>query len=397
MITQLSIRGLAIIEELQIEFSPQLNVITGETGAGKSILIKALHFLLGAKADTDVIRQGFTRAHVAASFLLPRQHASIELLAEHGLIEEQDLTELIIRREISLKGRSQSWVNDQPITLSFLKEVGQSLIDIYGQHENHRMLDPSTHLEYIDQFLKDASHKQQLQSSMGQIHSLLGELRRRLDQYHSKRREQDYLQFRFDELSHFEPSNEDYARTLEICQDAARSLAEQKLLSQAQAVCDEGYQGRSLGSALQDLGRFIEQSRWLRDDKDIQGDLQQLRELGPVLDQLSYRLGRVASRKQLDEDDIERSESRLAGYQALFRKLGVRSIEEMTEEYQRLERELSFVNLAPEELGQNLQTIAELVQLADGLARKLSDERQKAAQRREGTARSQHEGCSDRV
>jgi DNA repair protein RecN (Recombination protein N) len=177
MITQLSIRGLAIIEELHIEFSPQLNVITGETGAGKSILIKALHFLLGAKVDPDVIRRGFPRAHVSASFLLARNHACVELLDAHGIWhDEQELTELIIRREIAQKGRSQAWVNDQPITLSLLKELGGTLIDIYGQHENHRMLDPHTHLDYIDEFVSDQGLKAKVQSAMQQALQIMQEL-----------------------------------------------------------------------------------------------------------------------------------------------------------------------------------------------------------------------------
>ncbi len=381
MITQLSIRGLAIIEELNIEFSSKLNVITGETGAGKSILIKALHLLLGVKADPDVIRRGFERAHVAASFQLPLDHASVGILEQHGLIaKEGPSIDLIVRREIQQKGRSQAWVNDQPITQALLKELGQTLIDIYGQHENHRMLDSSTHLEYIDQFLKDQRSKNQVLEAVTQMHAQLQILRKRLELYHTKRKEQDFLQFRFDAIAAFDPSLEDYKKTVQVCQDAGRYASEQKLMQQAQYVCDEAYQGRSLSSAFVELLKLAEQSKTLREDQDVQGALEPLRNMGRSLDELSYHLGRASTAHVLDDEEIEAYQNRLAGYQSLFRKLSVRSIEDLVQEYERLEKELSFAQLAPEELAEGLHELHQRAKLVDKLAKKLSQDRRKAAQ-----------------
>ncbi len=380
MITHLSIRGLAIIEELVIDFSPQLNVITGETGAGKSILIKALHFLLGSKADSDVIRKGFERAHVGASFLLPKTHPSIVIIRDHGLThEDSDLSELIIRREINVKGRSQAWINDQPISSSFLREVGQALIDIYGQHENHRMLDPSSHMEYIDQFLKDPSLPSVFSTQMQKIHSLMTELRAQIEQYKSKRREQDYLQFRYEEISQLDPSVEDYQATNELCIRASRALSEQKMLSHAQGLCDEGYKGRPLSSAVHELIKVLESSRWLSEEKDFHQYLESLKSLVPSLDEFSFFLGRVAERNSVDESEIESSQERLALYQSFFRKLGVRSIDEMMTEFSRLEKELSFVLEAPDALSERLDQIVRLAKEAEATVRVLTDARQKAA------------------
>ncbi len=381
MITHLSIRGLAIIEELRIDFSPQLNVITGETGAGKSILIKALHLLLGVKADPDVIRSGFERAHVAASFLLPKIHPSVVLLREHSLIDdEQELCELIVRREISQKGRSQAWINDQLISSALLKEVGQSLIDIYGQHENHRMLDASIHMEYIDQFLKDPSLPLKLSSLISVIQSGMGDIRKSIEQLQLKKREQDFLQFRFDELSRFAPSHEDYEEVSVHCQKAVRSMAEQKILKQAQSLCDEGYTGRPLGSAVQDLLRTLEQSKWIREDKDFDASIHSLRDLLQALDDVSFLIERVANKNAVDEERIEADQERLAQYQSLFRKLGVRSIVEMMQEYDRLEKEISFVNEGPEVIEEKMRGILSMITDADAMARCLTDERSKAAQ-----------------
>jgi DNA repair protein RecN (Recombination protein N) len=382
MITQLSIRGLAIIEELHIEFSPQLNVITGETGAGKSILIKALHFLLGAKADPDVIRRGFPRAHVSASFLLPKSHGCVEVLDAHGIWhDDQDLTELIIRREIAQKGRSQAWVNDQPITLSLLKELGATLIDIYGQHENHRMLDPHTHMDYIDEFVADRGLKTKVTAAMQQAQQVLQELRKRLEQYQTRRREQDYLQFRFDEMARFGPSVEDYERTVKVCEESSIVLSQQKVFDQAQRICDEGYNGRALTSAMQELQRLLEVPAEKLQDASLMASLAQLNELSAVLDELSYGIGRAISRHSLDEEEIEELQSRLAGYQSLMRKHSVRSVEEMMSEYERLESELSFVQQGPEAMAEALDKLKKLLNEADEFAHKLSAARKEAAQR----------------
>ncbi len=380
MITQLTIRGLAIIEELHIDFSPRLNVITGETGAGKSILIKALHLLLGAKADAEVIRNGFDKAYVSARFLLPRSHPAAEYLDEHGLWhDDQDLTEIILRREINSKNRSQAWMNDQAITQSTLRELGQTLIDIYGQHENHRMLDPSTHIDYIDQFLDKPQLRLSVINLMGQVSTLYQEIRKRLEQFLTRRREQDYLQFRFQELEEFEPSLDDYNEITRICGEAKQYLQEQKVLQQLQMIQDESYNGKSMSAAVRDLLRLSDSSRLIKGNPQFVAVLDQLREVSGIFDELSFHLGRIVDDQGLSEETLEANESRLADYQRLFRKLGVRSIEEMMAEYERLDQELSYVRVAPDELADKVRILLKQLQEIDKWGRQLTTARQKAA------------------
>lgn len=380
MITQLTIRGLAIIEELHIDFSPRLNVITGETGAGKSILIKALHLLLGAKADAEVIRHGFDKAFVSARFLLPRSHPAVEYLNEHGLWhDEHDLTEIILRREITNKNRSQAWMNDQSIAQTTLRELGQNLIDIYGQHENHRMLDPSTHIDYIDQFLDKPALKNSVVNSMGQVSSLYQDIRKRLEQFLTRRREQDYLQFRFKELEEFEPSAEDHAEISRICTEAKQYMQEQKVLQQLQMIQDESYNGKSLSAAVRDILRISDSSKLIKASSELAGVLDQLRDVGSIFDELSYHVGRIVDDQDLSEEALETHESRLAEYQRLFRKLGVRTIEEMMEEYERLDQELSYVRVAPDELSDKIKALLKQLEDIDKIGRQLSSARQKAA------------------
>ncbi|MBC7530261.1 MAG: DNA repair protein RecN [Oligoflexus sp.] len=380
MITQLTIRGLAIIEELHIDFSPRLNVITGETGAGKSILIKALHLLLGAKADAEVIRHGFDKAFVSARFLLPRSHPAVEYLNEHGLWhDEHDLTEIILRREITNKNRSQAWMNDQSITQTTLRELGQNLIDIYGQHENHRMLDPATHIDYIDQFLDKPALKHSVVNSMSQVSSLYQDIRKRLEQFLTRRREQDYLQFRFKELEEFEPSAEDHAEITRICTEAKQYMQEQKALQQLQMIQDESYNGKSISAAVRDILRISDSSKLIKASPELSGVIDQLRDVGSIFDEMSYHVGRIVEDQDLSEEALETHESRLAEYQRLFRKLGVRTIEEMMEEYERLDQELSYVRVAPDELADKVKTLLKQLVDVDKVGRQLSAARQKAA------------------
>lgn len=380
MITQLTIRGLAIIEELHIDFSPRLNVITGETGAGKSILIKALHLLLGAKADAEVIRNGFDKAFVSARFLLPRSHPAVEYLNEHGLWhDEHDLTEIILRREITNKNRSQAWMNDQSITQSTLRELGQNLVDIYGQHENHRMLDPATHIDYIDQFLDKPALRSSVIQSMGHVSALYQDIRKSLEQFLTRRREQDYLQFRFKELEEFEPSAEDHAEITRTCMEAKQFMQEQKVLQQLQMIQDESYNGKSMSAAVRDILRISDGSKLIKASPELKGVLEQLRDVGSIFDEFSYHLGRIVDGQDLSEEALETHESRLAEYQRLFRKLGVRSIEEMMEEYERLDQELSYVRVAPDELSDKIKALLKELQGMDRISRQLSMVRQKAA------------------
>ena len=156
MITHLSIQGLAIIDSLSIEFSPGFNIITGETGAGKSILIRALNFLMGAKTNSESVRQGYQQASVSGEFLVSPNHPALVLLENLGVaVEKVDgRFSILIRRQITAKGRSQAWVNDISLTSQSLRELGLTLVDVFGQHENQRLMDVVHHLNYLDQFLE---------------------------------------------------------------------------------------------------------------------------------------------------------------------------------------------------------------------------------------------------
>ena len=149
MLLEISIKNFAIIEEISLNFEKGMTVLTGETGAGKSIIIDAMNMMLGSRATTDVIRHGAPKAEIEGLFTVESNRHLTALFEEQGL-EWTD--ELIIRREILQNGRSVSRINGQMVNLSVLKAVGQHLVDIHGQHDQEELMRPPLHIAMLDEF-----------------------------------------------------------------------------------------------------------------------------------------------------------------------------------------------------------------------------------------------------
>ncbi len=147
MLLGLAIRDIVLIDRLDLAFAPGLTVLTGETGAGKSILLDALGLALGARAEANLLRTGASQASVTAEFELPPQHRLRELLTEQGLDIDDTL---LLRRQLGSDGRSRAFVNDQPVGVGLLRQIGDGLVETVGQFEQHGLLDPATHGEMLD-------------------------------------------------------------------------------------------------------------------------------------------------------------------------------------------------------------------------------------------------------
>ncbi len=151
MLTSLSIRDVVLIETLDLEFGPGLAVLTGETGAGKSILLDSLGLALGARADSGLVRAGQAQAVVTVTFDLPSRHPARSLLADNGLGAEPG-EPLVIRRTVKSDGGSRAWVNDQPASVALLRDLGTALVEIHGQHDDRGLLNPRGHRELLDSY-----------------------------------------------------------------------------------------------------------------------------------------------------------------------------------------------------------------------------------------------------
>ncbi len=202
MIKSLFIKNYALIEELSVEFSNGLVIITGETGAGKSIIIDALGLIIGMRASADVVRAGSDKAIVEGVFAIAGNRKVKALLNENELDTVDDL---IIRREISAKGQSRCFVNDTPITIGLQKQIGELLVDLHGQHEHQSLLRRETHVEMLDDFggLAGLVEEFYLRFRMlGDASSQMEEMRAREERLREKR---EFYQFQIQEIDAVAP------------------------------------------------------------------------------------------------------------------------------------------------------------------------------------------------
>ena len=151
MLQSLSIHNVVLIDKLSLNFDKGLSVFTGETGAGKSILLDALSLALGGRADTGLIRHGQDNLSVTAEFIIDEKHPAYRLLQENELDAD---TTLILRRTVSKDGKSKAFINDIPVSVNLLRQIGDTLVEIHGQFASHSLLNPATHLGVLDKYGK---------------------------------------------------------------------------------------------------------------------------------------------------------------------------------------------------------------------------------------------------
>ena len=222
MLRTLYIKNYALIEELTVEFSTGLMIITGETGAGKSIIIDALSLILGARTSAEVVRSGAERAVVEATFSVASNKKLQGLFAENEL-ECPD--ELIMRREVSAKGQSRCFINDSPVTLALQKQVGELLVDLHGQHEHQSLLRVETHIGMLDDFGGLDGMVEEFQvayKALREKEAGLASLRQREQQLHEKR---EFYEFQIREIDAVGPragEEEELERELKILENSER-------------------------------------------------------------------------------------------------------------------------------------------------------------------------------
>ncbi len=198
MLKHLYIKNYTLIDELDIAFNSGFSVITGETGAGKSIILGAIGLLLGQRADSKAIKSGTDRCVIEAHFDLSR-YAMTDFFQENEI--DEDIADTIVRRELTASGKSRAFINDTPVSLALMKDLGERLVDVHSQHQNLLLAKQDFQLEVVDIIAKDSADLeayQQLFSSYQQKKHELSELRQELEQ---GRQEADFLQFQFDELT----------------------------------------------------------------------------------------------------------------------------------------------------------------------------------------------------
>ena len=235
MLHALHIENLAIIDRLEVAFEAGFNALTGETGAGKSILIDALNLALGERADISLIRAGAEKLRVNAVFELPNDPELHALLGELGIEPEDGL--LYLSREVHASGRSMARINGQPVPVSALKAVGDRLIDMHGQHEHQSLLKPSSHMEFLDRWLGEPALKlrQQVRQTVGALRQTERDLQEIVAREREREQMLDLYRFQVDEIR---AANLQAGEDEQLETEARRLMHAEKLIALAGSAYD---------------------------------------------------------------------------------------------------------------------------------------------------------------
>ncbi len=203
MLTALSIRDVVLIERLDLSFGAGLTVLTGETGAGKSILLDSLGLALGARADAGLVRAGTEQASVTACFTPLADHPVLALLAEQGLAADDDV---VFRRIVTKDGRSRAFINDQPVGVSLLRRAGAMLVEVQGQHEQMGLADPASHAGFLDQFGVETALREAVTSTWRTWRDTMSKLNTARAAIEAAARDEEWLRHAVDELAKLAPT-----------------------------------------------------------------------------------------------------------------------------------------------------------------------------------------------
>lgn len=378
MLEHLHIRNVALIKESEISFGDGLNILTGETGAGKSMIIDSLQFALGGRAGKDFLRHGEKQAAVEALFSVQSQ-ALTEKLAENGIAPEEDGT-LLITRTLSEAGKSVCRINGSTVTVGMLKEIAEDMIDIYGQHEHQSLLNPVKHIRLLDRFCgagfgeameEYKNSRQRLKDLEKQLAILIGD---------ESQREQrmDMLLFQKEEIEAAElrEGEEDalleQKKRLSSMERLIRLTGESITLLYdgddcAPSACDQ------LGDALAKLQEAAEYDAALSPLADALADGY------AAVEDCARELKREAEKQEADPEELERIEERLQLFYKLKRKYGG-SIEAVLEFYEKAVQELEFLSNSSEKAAELSAKKAEEEKRLSALAETLTARRRATAE-----------------
>ncbi len=371
MLSRLSIRDIVLIDRLDIDFAKGLAVLTGETGAGKSILLDAFALALGGRGDQALVRQGLEQGQVTAVFDVPRNHPTRGLLAANDIPAED---ELILRRVQLADGRTRAFVNDQPVSVQVLRELGSALVEIHGQHDERALVDAATHRRLLDAFgglEEKAAGVEVLWEARRQAQAAAQTHRAEVDH---ARREGDWLRHAVDELNKLAPQAGEETALAErrTTMMQAEKVAED-LREAHEAIAGTGSNVPALSGAIRRLERRTAQAPGLVEPT--------VRSLDTALTALEEARGHleVALRiADFDPAELERIEERLFALRAAGRKYNA-SVDDLAELARKYNADIALIDAGEDKL-KALEAAAVQAETAyRASAQALSQARSKAA------------------
>jgi DNA repair protein RecN (Recombination protein N) len=375
MLSELRIRNFALIDRLSVRLGPGLNVLTGETGAGKSIIVGALSLLLGERASADVVRAGEDRASVEGVFDVAGREDVGRILDERGIDPDEDGV-LVLKREVAAAGRNRAWVNGSPTTAAVLGELGRALVDLHGQHEHQTLLKRDEQRAILDAY---GGHGEML-SAVREAHRDAVALRRDIAELDTRRRDAaqraDFLRFQADEIeaASLKPGEE------EEMEDEARRLSHSEELQALSGGLADAVSG-SEGALLHEVGSLRRQIDSLVRIDPAQEDVRELYDtVYYSLQELGERMERYSSTIEHDPRRLEEIRRRQDLVFRLKSKYG-QTLDEVIEVGRRARAELDLVEGAEWELGGLKKKLAAAEEALAAAAASLTAARETAMER----------------
>ena len=373
MIKSLHIEHYALIDQLDISLHSGFSVITGETGAGKSIILGAIGLLLGERADTKAIKAGERRCMIEAAFDLSDQLIDDEFFTQNDL--DFDGAHCIIRRELTAEGKSRAFINDTPVNLSLLKEIGGQLIDIHSQHQNLLLGKEDFQLNLLDILARDSDEMKDYYDRYSHMMTVRTQLQALKEQAHQSRDKEDYLRFQTQQLAE--------ASLVEGEQEELE--AEQEMLSHAEDIKKNLYMAQQCLAAEEDantLERVKQSVAALQSASRVYGKVEELtRRLDSCyieLKDIADEIGQNADEVEYDPRRLEQVEERLDTLYTLQKKHHVDSVAELIELQKELEHELALIDNSDEHIAELERSLNEARDAVMVQAKKLTEMRQAA-------------------
>ena len=367
MLAHLSIRDIVLIERLEIDFSAGLSVLTGETGAGKSILLDALSLALGARGDAALVRQGATQGQVTALFDLPTDHPARELLRDNAIEDDGDV---ILRRVQSADGRTRGFINDQAASMTLMREVGRLLVEIHGQHDERALVDGATHRLLLDAFGGHWGGLKLVRQAYREWRQAETELARHRARVEAAAREADFLRAGVEELSRLEPmpGEED-----QLAETRARMMRAEKLATDIddarEVLSGQSSAVPALASLLRRLQRKAAEAPVL-----LEPVIEALDQAMLSLDAAQGAVEEALRAADFDPAALERAEERLFALRAAARKHSVQ-VDDLAALRDRMADDLAELDAGEENLTVLEARARQAMATYDEVAARLSSDR----------------------
>lgn len=374
MLKQLYIKNFTLIDELNIQMHPGFSVITGETGAGKSIILGAIGLLLGNRADSKSIKAGRDRCVIEAHFDLSKYDMQ-QFFTDNDI--DEDLSDTIIRRELTAAGKSRAFINDTPVSLTKMRELGEQLVDIHSQHQNLLLQKEDFQLNVVDIIAQDEKQRKNYEAAYNQYKQANQKLNALKAEIEKNRENEDFLRFQFKELDEAQLQNGEQEELEQ----------EYEMLSHSEDIKTALYQADNHLSG--DDGNIIERlkqtSEQLANIKDVYPEVTELLERIDSsyieLKDIAQEVNGLTDHVEFDPARLETINERLDKLNSLQQKFHVRDLGELIETYHQLKEQLSHIDHSDEDVEAMEQEVTQLLENAQKQAKELTAIRTKAAQK----------------